>query len=289
MPFAPGGGNDTLARAIAPRLAEILGQTVIIENKPGAGGNLGTDLGGPRPADGYTLLIASNQVTINPALGIKTPFKVERDFAPVGMIASVPIVLVAHPNEPYKTLAEFLAYAKAHPRQAQLQQPGQRHAAASGRRVFAHMAKTQMVHVPYKGTGPAVSDLIGGQVQISFGTMASVLPHLQAGKLRALGIAGQRKSTTLPALPTFGEAGLQGYEAALWYSLLVPAQTPKPVIAKLNAALVQVLKSPEVIEQLGKQGFETSTSSPEELKGLIEKDLARWARVISEHGIKVEQ
>ena len=289
VPFAPGGGNDILARAIGPRLAQILNQTVIIDNKPGAGGNIGSDAVARAPADGYTLLIASNQITMNPALGIKTPFKVEKDFAPVGMIASVPIVLVANSGEPYKTLPDFLQYAKAHPGKLTYSSPGNGTPQHLAGEVLSHLLKTQLVHVPYRGTGPAIADLIGGQVQISFGTMASVLPYIQAGRLRPLGIAGQKRSTTLPQLPTFGEAGLKNYEAALWYSLLVPAQTPKPVIARLNAALVQVLKTPQTEEQLGKQGFETATSSPDELKALIEQDLARWARVISEHNIKIEQ
>jgi tripartite-type tricarboxylate transporter receptor subunit TctC len=289
VPFAPGGGNDILARAIGPRLSQILKQTVIIENKPGAGGNVGTDAVARAPADGYTLLIASNQVTMNPALGIKTPFKIEKDFAPVGIIASVPIVLVANPGEPYKTLPEFVQYAKAHPGKLSYSSPGNGTPQHLAGEVLGHLLKTQMVHVPYRGTGPAIADLIGAQVQISFGTMASVLPYIQAGKLRPLAIAGQKRSTTLPQLPTFGEAGLTNYEAALWYSLLVPAQTPKPVIERLNAALLQVLKSPQTEEQLARQGFETATSTPDELKALIEKDLARWSRVISEHNIKIEQ
>lgn len=289
VPFAPGGGNDILARAIGPQLSQILGQTVVIENRPGAGGNIGTDAVARAPADGYTLLIASNQVTINPAIGVKTPFKLEKDFAPVGMIASVPIVLVSNPSEPYKTLAEFLQYAKGNPGKLSYSSPGNGTPQHLAGEVFAHMLKTQLVHVPYRGTSPAIADVVGGQVPISFATMASVMPFIDAGKLRPLGIAGQKKASALPNLPTFGEAGLKGYEAALWYSLLVPTQTPKPVIAKLNAALVQVLTSPQIAEKLGKQGFETSPSSPEQLKELIDKDLARWARVIGESNIKVEQ
>ena len=289
VPFAPGGGNDILARAIGPRLSQILNQAVIVENKPGAGGNVGTDAVARAPGDGYTLLIASNQITMNPALGIKTPFKVEKDFAPVGMIASVPIVLVANTAEPYQSLADFMQYAKAHPGKLSYSSPGNGTPQHLAGEVLGHLLKTPLVHVPYRGTGPAIADVIGGQVQISFGTMASVLPYLQAGRLRPLGIAGQNRSTTLPQLPTFGEAGLKNYEAALWYSLLVPAKTPRPVIDRLNAALVQVLKTPQTAQQLATQGFETTTSSPEELKVLIDKDLARWARVISEHNIKIEQ
>ena len=289
VPFAPGGGNDILARALAPRLSQILNQTVVVDNKPGAGGNIGADFVARAPADGYTLLIASNQTTINPAIGIKTPFNVERDFAPIGLIASVPIVLVSNPEQPFKTLPEFFQYAKNNPGKLSYSSPGNGTPQHLAGEAFAQMTKARIVHIPYKGTGPAISDLVGGQVQISFGTMASVMPFIQGGKLRALGIAGQKKSATMPNLPTFGEAGLAGYEAALWYCLLAPAQTPQPIVAKLNEALVQALKSPQLNEQLGKQGFEPSSSNPEQLKEVIAKDLARWARFISETGIKVEQ
>lgn len=289
VPFAPGGGNDILARAIAPRLTEILGQAVVVDNRPGAGGNLGTDVVARAPADGYTLLLASNQVTINPAIGVKTPFKLEKDFAPVSLLASVPIVLVANPAEPYRTLAEFVQYAKAHSGKLAYSSPGNGTPQHLAGEVFANMAKTQLVHVPYRGTAPAIADVIGGQVQLAFGTMASVLPFIESGKLRALGIAGQAKSAALPLLPTFGEVGFKNYEASLWYSLLAPAQTPKPVIDKLNAAVVEALKTPEVQARLAKQGFETRSSSPAEARQLLDKDLLRWARLVSELKLKIEQ
>ena len=289
VPFAPGGGNDILARVIAPRLGQILKQTVIIENRPGAGGNLGTDTVARATADGYTLLIASNQVTIDPALGIKSPFKIERDFAPVGTIASVPLLLVSNNEEPYKTLPEFIAYVQAHPGKVAYGSPGNGTPQHLAGEVFARITKSQLVHVPYKGTAPAITDLMGGQIQVAFATLASVIQYVEAGKLRPLGIAGQTKSAALPKVPTFGETGgLKNYEAALWYSLLVPAQTPKPVVAALNAALVQALAMPEVDQQLLKQGFEPKSSTPDELKALITQDLAKWARVVSENNIKLE-
>jgi tripartite-type tricarboxylate transporter receptor subunit TctC len=289
VPFAPGGGNDILARVIAPRLGPLLNQTVLIENKPGAGGNTGTDQVARSPADGYTVLIASNQVTINPALGQKVPFRIEKDFAPVGLIASVPIVLVTHPGQPFKNLQEFVQYAKANPGKVTYSSPGNGTPQHLAGEVFAKLTNTELLHVPYRGTGPAIADLIGGQVTVSFATMASVIQYIRGDKLRPLGIAGQSKVSGLPDVPTFGEFGLKSYEASLWYSLLAPANTPKPVVSKINAALVQVLKTPEVQEQLTKQGFEPATSTPEQLKTLIDKDLQRWARVISENQIKVEQ
>jgi tripartite-type tricarboxylate transporter receptor subunit TctC len=289
VPFAPGGGNDILARAIAPRMAEILGQPVLVDNKPGAGGNIGADLVAKSAADGHTILIASNQVTINPALGVKTPFQVERDFAPVGLIASVPIVLVAARSQPYDNLQDFIRYAKEHPGKVSYSSPGAGTPQHLAGEVFARMTGTSLVHAPYRGTGPAVTDVVGGQVQATFGTLPSVMSFVQAGKLKALGIAGQKKSALLATVRTFGEDGLKGYDAELWYCLLAPAKTPAPVVARLNAALNQALQSPKVAEQLARQGFEAATSTPEQLKATLQQDLARWHRVISEHQIKVEQ
>ncbi|WP_326542544.1 tripartite tricarboxylate transporter substrate binding protein [Pseudorhodoferax sp.] len=289
VPFAPGGGNDILARAIAPLLAERLGQPVVVGNKPGAGGNIGTDAVARAQPDGHTLLIASNQVTINPAIGVRTPFTLEKDFAPVSQIASVPIVLVAHPEQPYKTLDEFVRYARANSGKLAYSSPGNGTPQHLAGEVFANLAKTQLMHVPYRGTGPAIADVVGGQVPLTFATMASVMPFVESGKLRALGIAGQSRAATLPQLPTFGDAGFKNYEAALWYSLLAPARTPPAVVAQVNAALVQALQQPAVRERLVQQGFEPRTSTPAQARTLLEQDLVRWARVVSELHIKIEQ
>jgi tripartite-type tricarboxylate transporter receptor subunit TctC len=287
VPFAPGGGNDILARAVAPKMAQILGTSVIVDNKPGAGGNLGTDFVARAPADGHTVVIASSQVTMNPFLGMKVPFRIESDFEPVGLIASVPLVLVSNTQQPFKTLQEFIQYSKANPGKLSYSSPGNGTPQHIAGEVYAKLAKTELLHVPYRGTGPSISDLIGGQVQVSFATFASAIQHVQAGKLRALGIAGQKRTALMPNLPTFAEAGLTTYEAELWYSLLAPAKTPKAIVDKLNAALVAALTSPEVQSQLTQQGFETRTSTPAELKTYIAKELAHWERVITENRIKV--
>ena len=290
VPFAPGGGNDLLARAIGPRMAEILGQPVVVENRPGAGGNLGTDQVAKAAPDGHTVLIASNQITINPALGVKTPFQVERDFAPIGQIASVPIVLVAGRGQPFTTLPEFIAHARSQPGKLSYSSPGSGTPQHLAGEVFARMTNTFLVHIPYRGTGPAVADVVGEQLQVTFGTLASVMSFLEAGKLKAIGVAGPRKSKLLPNVPAFGEAReLKGYDAELWYCLLAPAKTPAPVVAKLNAALNEALRSPKVAEQVARQGFETAPSTPEQLRTRIEADTARWSRVVNEHKIKVEQ
>ena len=289
VPFAPGGGNDILARAIAPKMSQLLGQTIVIENKPGAGGNLGADLVARATPDGHTILIASSQVTMNPFLDMKVPFRIESDFAPVGLIASVPLVLVANEREPYRSFQEFVAYARAHPDKISYSSPGNGTPQHLAGEVFAKMNKTDLLHVPYRGTGPSIADLIGGQIQVSFATYASVAQHIRTGKLRALGIAGQKRTPLMPELATFGEFGLKGYDASLWYSLLAPARTPQAVVARINQALVETLRDPAVARQLTEQGFETQSSSPAELKSFIAKELARWERVIREHQIKVAQ
>lgn len=287
VPFAPGGGNDILARLIAPKMGQALGQTIVIENKPGAGGNLGADYVAHAAPDGYTLVIASSQVTMNPFLGIKVPFRIEADFEPVGRIASVPIMLVANNQQPFRTLQDFIQYSRANPGKLSYSSPGNGTPQHLAGEVFAKLNKTELLHVPYRGTGPSITDLMGGQVQLSFATFASAIEYVRAGRLRALGIAGTKRTPLMPDLPTFAEAGVKGYDAELWYSLLAPAKTPRPVVDRINAALLAALKSPEVSAQMARQGFEPQASSPAELKAQLGKDMARWQRLIQENGIKV--
>ena len=196
-------------------------------------------------------------------------------------------MLVSNTAEPFKTLKEFIDYSKANPGKLSYSSPGNGTPQHMAGEVFAKLAKTEMLHVPYRGTGPSISDLIGGQVQVSFATFASAIQHVNAGKLRALGIAGQKRTALMPDLPTFAESGLPSYDAELWYSLLAPAKTPKAIVDKLNAALIGALKSPEVTSQLTQQGFETRPSTPDELKAHIAKDMVRWQRVITDNRIKV--
>ena len=287
VPFAVGGGNDILARAIAPKMAQLLGQTVVVDNRPGAGGNLGTDFVARAEPDGYTIVMASSQVTMNPFLDMKVPFRIEQDFEPIGLLASVPLVLVANVQGPYKTLQDFISYSRANPGKLSYSSPGIGTPQHMAGEVFAKLNKTEMLHVPYRGTGPSITDLIAGQVQVSFATFASVSQHVQAGKLRALGIAGQKRTALMPELPTFGDAGMKTYDASLWYSLLAPAKTPGPVVARLNGAMMAALKDPEVARQLAQQGFESQGSTPQELRLYIAKELKRWERVIQDNHIKV--
>jgi tripartite-type tricarboxylate transporter receptor subunit TctC len=290
VPFAPGGGNDILARALAPKMGQLLGQTIVVDNKPGAGGNIGADFVARAAPDGHTIVIASSQVTMNPFLDMKVPFRIDQDFEPIGLVASVPLVLVVHDAEPYRTLPEFMAYSRAHPGKLSYSSPGIGTPQHMAGEVFAKLNKTEMLHVPYRGTGPSISDLIAGQVQVSFATYASAAPHVQAGKLRALGIAGHKRTALMPELPTFAEAdpaGMKNFDASLWYSLLAPARTPKAVVDRLHEAMAAAVKDPAVARQLEQQGFETQSSTPAELKAFIGSELARWERVIKDNRIKV--
>lgn len=288
VPFPPGGGNDILARMLGPKLAEGLGQPVVIENRPGAGGNLGTDQVARSPADGYTIVIASNQVTINPGLGQKLPFDIERDFAPVALVASVPMLLVVHPSVSARTTAEFVALAKSQPGKLNHGTPGNGTPQHLAFELFDKLAGTSVVHVPYKGTGPAMADLLGGQIQAAFATLASVAPHVQAGKLRALAVATARRSPLLPDVPTVAESGVPGYDVPLWYSILAPAGTPREVVARIAAELKRSTESAEVRDRMVSQGFEPGFLGPEELQGLIQRDVARWQRIGRETGIRIE-
>ena len=288
VPFPPGGGNDILARAIGPKLGEFLGQPVVIDNRAGAGGNMGTDLAAKAAPDGYTIVIASNQVTINPWLYSKLPFDIERDLVPVAQVATVPMVLVVHPSVPANDVREFIALAKASPGKFNHATPGNGTPQHIAFEVFNHAAGTSVTHVPYKGTAPALADLIGGQVQAAIGTMASVEPYVKAGRLRALGVTTPRRSQAMQTVPTIAEAGLAGFEVPLWYSILAPANTPREVVARLSADLARTLQSPEIRERLTGQGFEVNYLNAEQMADLMKRDTARWQKSIKDIGLKLD-
>ncbi len=288
VPFPPGGGNDILARAIAPKMGEFLGQPVVIDNRAGAGGNIGTDLAAKSPPDGYTIVIASNQVTINPWLYAKLPFDIEKDFAAVAQAASVPMVLAVHPSVPANTLKEFIALAKASPGKFNHGTPGNGTPQHIAFEVFNHAASVQVTHIAYKGTGPAIADLIGGQVQSAIGTMASLEQHVKAGKLRALGVTTPKRSPAMPNVPTIAEAGLPGFEVPLWYSILAPAGTPKEIVARLSSEVARALAVPETRERLTAQGFDVNYLNPEQMSDLIRHDIARWQKSIKDIGLKLD-
>ena len=288
VPFPPGGGNDILARAIAPKMGEFLGQPVVIDNRAGAGGNIGTDLAAKSPPDGYTIVIASNQVTINPWLYAKLPFDIEKDFVAVAQAATVPMVLAVHPSVPANTLKEFIALAKASPGKFNHGTPGNGTPQHIAFEVFNHAASVQVTHIAYKGTGPAIADLIGGQVQSAIGTMASLEQHVKAGKLRALGVTTPKRSPAMPNVPTIAEAGLPGFEVPLWYSILAPAGTPKEIVARLSSEVARALAVPETRERLTAQGFDVNYLNPEQMSELIRNDIARWQKSIKDIGLKLD-
>ena len=288
VPFPPGGGNDILARALSPRLGELLGQSVVVDNRAGAGGNIGTDLAAKAAPDGHTIVIASNQVTINPWLQSKLPFDIEKDFAPVALVASVPMLLAVNPAVPAKDVREFIALAKAQPGKLNHSTPGNGTPQHIAFEVFNHAAGVKVTHVPYKGTGPAIADLIGGQVQAAIGTMASMEPHVKAGKMRALGVTTAKRSQAMPDVPTIAEAALPGFEVPLWYSILAPAGTPRDAVARLSGDFAKVLAEPAMRERLAGQGFEVSYLNPEQMSELMKRDLARWQKSIREIGLKLD-
>ncbi len=288
VPFPPGGGNDILARAIAPKMGEFLGQPVVIDNRAGAGGNIGTDLAAKSAPDGYTIVIASNQVTINPWLYAKLPFDIEKDFVAVAQAASVPMVLAVHPSVPANTLKEFIALAKTSPGKFNHGTPGNGTPQHIAFEVFNHAAGVQVTHIAYKGTGPAIADLIGGQVQSAIGTMASLEQHVKAGKLRALGVTTPKRSPAMPNVPTVAEAGLPGFEVPLWYSILAPAGTPKEIVARLSGEVARALAVPETRERLTAQGFDVNYLNPEQMSDLIKHDIARWQKSIKDIGLKLD-
>ena len=288
VPFPPGGGNDILARALAPKLGELLGQAVIIDNRAGAGGNIGTEAAAKAPPDGYTIVIASNQVTINPWLFARLPFDIEKDFAPVAQVATVPMVLAVHPSVPAQNVRELIALARAGPGKLNHGTPGNGTPQHIAYEVFNHAAGVQVTHIPYKGTGPAIADLLGGQVQTAIGTMASLEPHVKAGKLRALGVTTPQRSAAMPTVPTIAEAALPGFEVPLWYSILAPAGTPKDIVARLSAEFARVLATPEIRDRLVGQGFEVSYLNAEQMGDLIRRDIARWQKSVRDIGLKLE-
>ena len=288
VPFPPGGGNDILARAIGPKLGEMLGQPVVIDNRAGAGGNMGTDLAAKAPPDGYTIVIASNQVTINPWLYSKLPFDIEKDLVPVAQVATVPMVLVVHPSVPANNVREFIALAKASPGSFNHATPGNGTPQHIAFEVFNHAAGINVTHVPYKGTSPALADVMGGQVQSAIGTMASVEPFVKAGKLRALGVTTPRRSQAMPTVPTIAEAGLPGFEVPLWYSILAPANTPREAVARLSSDIAKVLQSPEIRERLTGQGFEVNYLNADQMADLMKRDTGRWQKSIRDIGLKLD-
>jgi tripartite-type tricarboxylate transporter receptor subunit TctC len=288
VPFAPGGGNDIIARVVGSKLAESWSQQVVIDNRPGAGGNIAGEIAARAVPDGYTLFQYNIANAIAASLYRKLGYDPAADFAPITLIGSAPFVIVAYAGLPARSLSEFIAMAKA--------QPGKLAYASGGNGSSTHLAAelfriatgTDLVHVPYKGGGPALVDVIAGQVAIYFASVPAALPHVRAGRVRPLALTGPRRSKTLPDLPTVMEAGVANYESSAWYGLVVPVKTPAPVVAKLNADVVRLLNLPDVRERLESQGTDLVASSPREFGRHIRSEIARWGEVVKAAKVRVE-
>ncbi|NPC58291.1 tripartite tricarboxylate transporter substrate binding protein [Caenimonas sp. S4] len=284
--FPPGGGTDVAARIVAPKLAERLGQPVIVDNKPGMGGGIGIDYVVKSPADGYTLVLASSGgLTALPHLYKKLPFNPQTDLAPISTFCVSPLVLVAGPGFQGKNVRDLIALAKQNPGKIAYGSGGNGTATHLAGELFEAMSKTDLLHIPYKGSGPALVAAIGGETALVFGDMGTVRPHLASGRLRALAVLGKSRTSTAPEIPTLAEAGLPGYEAEGWFAVMAPAGTPDAIVNKLNAALVSVLDSTEVKARLSTAALETAFSTPAELRKKMEKDSAKWGKLIREYNI----
>lgn len=288
VPFPPGGGSDTLSRILAPKLSEALGQQMVIDNRPGAGANIGAEIAAKTPPDGYTLLMGNVAHAINATLYRKLNYDLLRDFAPVTLLASTPNIVVVHPSLPVKSVKELIALAKARPGQLDVASSGSGSSAHLAGELFNSMAGTKMNHVPYKGGGPAVLALVSGQVAVGFATTPSVIQHVKSGKLRALAVTSAKRSPSTPQLPTVDEAGVKGYEAGTWYGFLVPAATPKEAIARLQAESLKALAAPDVKQRLDASGFEPIGTSSEEFGSYIRSEIEKWGKVVQAIGIRVE-
>lgn len=279
-PFAPGGQIDTVARIVTAKLTSGLGKQFVVDNRPGAGGNIGTDLAAKANPDGYTLIMVSPSFAINPSLSPHTPYDPRRHFQPVYLVASAPNVLLVHPSLPVRSAKELIAFALARPNQIPYASSGMGTPPHLAGELFASIAKLQLVHVPYKGGGPATADLIAGQVSMMFLGMAPSLPLIKAGRVRAIATTGSKRASGLPEVATVAESGFPGFDIVNWIGLLTPAGTPRTVIDRLHAELLRTLTSGDSKEQLAKLGLDPVVLKPEEFGQFIEKEIARWSEVV---------
>lgn len=292
VPYAPAGTTDMLGRMLAQQMAPLLGRQMVVDNKPGAGSGVGASLVARSPADGNTLLVAtSTTLAINPWLYKKLSYDPAKDFAPIGLIGAVPLLVVVNAAVPARTIAELIAYSKSTPGGLSYGSAGSGSPQHLGAEMFKAQTGANLTHVPYKGSGPAVTDLIGGQIQVMFSDIPPALQHVKSGRLRALAVTSAKRQSALPDVPTVAEsgaAGTRGFEAVAWQSLVAPAGTPKDVIARYADALTKVMAQPELRARLEKEGFEPGTSTPEQLAGYIRSETERWGPVIKASGATVD-
>lgn len=275
--YPPGGSTDTAARLVAESLSKKLGQTFVVENRPGAGGTIGASLVARSNPDGYTLLFgASAETSIAPATMENIPFNIEKDFEPISLVGKVPFLLVAYPGFPPNNVSELIKYAKEHPNEVNYSSFGNNTSNHLTGELFNSLAGVKMTHVPYKGSGPSITDLMGGQVQVSFDTVTAVLPLVQSGKLKALGVTMLERSAMAPNVPTLDESGIKGFTGGTWFGLLAPSGTPKEITAKLSKAVADVLDDPALSKQFSDRGITPAATTPEEFRSFIQSEISKW-------------
>jgi tripartite-type tricarboxylate transporter receptor subunit TctC len=288
VPYPPGGPTDIVARVVGQKLSERLGQTIVVDNRPGAGGNIGADTVAKSAPDGYTLLVATTAHAINMTLFSKPGYSTSKDFAPVSMLTSGPLVLVTAPATPAKNVAELIALAKARPGAVTFASSGNGQSTHLAAELFDSMAGVKMTHVPYKGSAPALTDVMAGQATVMFDTMLSSMPFVRDGKLKALAVTGSTRSPAAPDVPTMAEAGVPGYEATAWNALLVPANTPPAVVGKLSEALKAVLTQEDVRARFATQGFAAAWTSTADTGKFITREIDKWGKVVKASGATVD-
>src|SRR5467141_2756227 len=288
LPFPPGGGTDILGRIISERLAAHLGQPVVIENRGGAGGNVGAEAAAKSAPDGYTIVLVAPSLAISPSLYSKLNYDPVKDFAPISLVATVPNVMVTHPSVPANTLAEFLRLAKTKPGEMNFGSGGSGTSNHLAGELFNIVAGVKLVHVPYKGVNLAMNDVLSGQIHLVVIGVPAVAPHIKAGKLRALALVAPQRAAALPEVPTAAEAGLPNFEVTTWYGVLAPAGTPKTIVTRLNAELVKAMHAPDLKERLAAMATDPATSTPEEFADYIKREIAKWGEVVRQAGLKAD-
>ena len=286
VPQAPGGSSDTLARIVTQRAGEGLGQQLVVDNRPGATGIIGAEVVARANPDGYTLLQVATSHATNPGMQAKLPYDTVRDFAPVSLLSQQPNIFLVHPSVPVKTVKDLIAYVKSKPGQVNFASSGTGGSQHLAGELLKSTAGIEMTHIPYKGSPPALVDVLAGRVPLMSSTMPPALPHIKTGKVRAIAVTSAKRSPVLPEVPTVAESGVPGYEAIAWQGLVAPAGTPRPVIARVNAEFVKALKLPDVVAKLNDQGLETVASTPEWFAQYIKTEIAKWSKVIKAAGIK---
>jgi tripartite-type tricarboxylate transporter receptor subunit TctC len=286
-PFAPGGGTDFIARVAAAKLSEAMGQQFIVDNRPGAGGSLGAELGAKAPPDGYTLTLIAGSYAVNPAL-FKLNFDSINDITPVIQLSQGPFLIVAHPALPIRTAKDLIALGKAKPNTLLYASSGQGSITHLATALFADMAGIKMIHIPYKGTGPAITDTISGQTQLLWGSIAPTTPHVKSGRLKAIAVSTMQRVEAFKDVPTVNESGLKGYDVILWHGLIAPKGLPRPILDRLNAELNKMLKAKDMQDRLAGDGVSAAGGTPEQFGVLIRKDIETWQRVVQKAGVKAE-